>query len=191
MKTIGILGGMSWHSTQLYYQMINEGIQKRLGGLNSAKILLSSVNFAEIAQLQNADNWDQAGQRLSEQAQKLQQAGADCILIATNTMHILVPVIEQHINIPILHIADATADSLTREGYKTTGLLGTRFTMQMDYYRDRLIDRGLQVIVPEPDDCQRVDDVIFKELCYGTIKDSSRAEYIAIINNLQYKGESV
>ena len=188
MKTIGIIGGMSWHSTALYYRLINEGIQKRLGGLHSAKILLASVDFNEIAQLQNNNRWQKAGEILAEHALKLQLSGADFILIATNTMHISVPVIESKINIPILHIANATADRLVAASIKTTGLLGTRFTMQMDYYTSRLKDRGLNVIIPEPKECTLINDVIFKELCFGRVQQRSRQRYLSIIDNLKNKG---
>jgi aspartate racemase len=188
MKTIGLLGGMTWHSTALYYQLINEGVQQQLGGLHSAKILMASVDFDSIAQLQKDNAWDKAGEILADSARKLELAGADCIVIATNTMHISAPVIEQATTIPLLHIADATADEILNQGYKTTGLLGTRFTMQMDYYKSRLQYNGLEVLVPDEDEMTRVDRVIFNELCYGDIKDNSRQDYLSIINQLSNKG---
>jgi len=188
MKTIGLLGGMSWHSTAIYYRLLNEGVQQQLGGLHSAKILIASVDFAEIAQLQAKRDWDTAGHILAEHAFKLQQAGADFILIGTNTMHISVPVIEQAIDIPILHIADATADAIIEAGFQTTGLLGTLFTMQMDYYQERLQDKGLKVLVPDEFGCTRINDVIFEELCYGNIQDASKQDYLTFIDQLVDKG---
>ena len=188
MKTIGLLGGMSWHSTALYYELINEGIQKHLGGLHSAKILMSSVDFADIETLQSQGDWDILGSMLAEHALNLQRAGADFLLICTNTMHISVPIIEQVIDIPVLHIADATADTILQQGYNTTGLLGTRFTMQMDYYKSRLQQRGLNVLVPDENACNRINDVIFTELCYGDIKDNSRQDYLGFIDKLSSKG---
>lgn len=188
MKTIGLLGGMSWHSTELYYKLINEGVQQQLGGLHSAKILMASVDFAEIETFQRNGEWEKAGEILTEYALKLQLSGADFIVICTNTMHISTPAIQQVINIPLLHIADATAKTILQQGYKTTGLLGTRFTMQMDYYKSRLQQKGLKVLVPEENDCNRINDVIFNELCYGNIKDNSRQDYLDIIDGLSNKG---
>jgi aspartate racemase len=188
MKTIGLLGGMSWHSTELYYRLLNEGVQQRLGGLHSARILMSSVEFAEIAALQASSDWDQAGEILAAESRKLEQAGADFLVIGTNTMHISVPIIEQAISIPILHIADATADAILAAGYQRTGLLGTRFTMQMDYYKSRLEARGVEVLVPGDSDCERINDVIFNELCFGDVRDESRQQYLAIIDDLKDKG---
>lgn len=188
MKTIGIIGGMSWHSTELYYRLINQGVQQKLGGLHSARILMASVEFAEIAELQRLGNWDTAGEILADYALKLQQSGADFIVVATNTMHISVPIIEQQISIPILHIADATANAIIKDGFSKVGLLGTRFTMQMDYFKSRLIQKGLEVIVPIEQDMAMVDRVIFDELCYGNIEDKSRYNYICTINDLKNKG---
>ena len=188
MKTIGIIGGMSWHSTSSYYRLINEGIQKKLGGLHSAKILLSSLDFAEIAVLQNKNQWDIAGELLASHALKLQQSGADFIVIATNTMHISVPQIEQAIHIPILHIADATADAIIKAGYKSTGLLGTRFTMQMEYYTSRLQNKSLAVLIPKSLDCQRINQVIFDELVFGKTIEKSKLDYLFIIESLKQKG---
>lgn len=188
MKTIGMLGGMSWHSTALYYELINKGIQQQLGGLHSAKIILSSIDFAEIEALQSRGEWDQLGEILAQAALNLQHAGADFLLICTNTMHISVPIIEHRINIPILHIADATANKILSHGIQTTGLLGTRFTMQMDYYRSRLEEKGLRVLVPGDDACLRIDDVIFNELCYGKIQQNSKLDYLKIIESLEQEG---
>lgn len=188
MKTIGLLGGMTWHSTAPYYQLINDGIQKRLGGLHSARILMASVEFAEIEKLQRDGEWDKAGQILVDFARKLERAGADFIVICTNTMHISAPLIEQAVDIPLLHIADATADAIVQQGYISTGLLGTRYTMQMDYYKSHLLQKGLTVLVPDEKGIARVDQVIFDELCYGKIQQNSRCEYIEIINDLSNKG---
>ena len=188
MKTIGLLGGMSWHSTELYYRLLNEGVQQRRGGLHSAKIIMASVDFAEIAELQASHAWEQAGQLLAEQARKLELAGADFLMIGTNTMHISLPQIEQTIDIPILHIADATADAILDAGFNTTGLLGTRFTMQMDYYKQRLLERGLEVLVPDDAACRRINDVIFEELCHGEIRDSSKQDYLNFIQQLVDRG---
>ncbi len=188
MKTIGLLGGMSWHSTELYYRLINEGVQQQLGGLHSARILMSSVDFDAIAQLQRAGDWQQAGEILAGEALKLQNAGADFLVIGTNTMHISVPIIAAHINMPILHIADATADAIISAGYRCTGLLGTRFTMQMDYYSARLEAKGLQVLTPDDAACQRINNVIFDELCFGQTLDASREFYLQEINRLTKKG---
>ncbi len=188
MKTIGLLGGMSWHSSALYYQLLNEGVQQRLGGLHSAKIIMSSFDFAEIAELQNKKDWHQAGELLANQALKLQQAGADFLVIATNTMHISVPIIKQYIRIPILHIADATARAIMNEHYRTVGLLGTGFTMQMDYYKSHLYDNGLDVVIPDDSSCKLVNDVIFNELCHGQINKKSRQKYLNIIDDLVKKG---
>lgn len=188
MKTIGLLGGMTWHSTALYYELINQGIQQRLGGLHSARIVMASVEFAEIARMQKENEWDRAAAMLADYAQKLKQAGADFIIIATNTMHIAAPQIQQSTNIPLLHIADATAQAILNQGFSSTGLLGTRFTMQMDYYKSRLQQKGLEVIVPDSDGIARVDQVIFEELCFGNIQDNSRNDYLAIIQDLSNKG---
>jgi aspartate racemase len=188
MKTIGLLGGMSWHSSALYYRLLNEGIQQRLGGLHSAKILMSSFDFEEIAALQRKNAWHEAGEVLAQQALKLQQAGADFLLIATNTMHMSVPIIRQYIRIPILHIAAATAKVIINQNYHSAGLLGTRFTMQMDYYKQHLEDQGIEVLIPDDEGCAYVDNVIFSELCHGKIKPSSRRDYLQIIDDLVDKG---
>ena len=188
MKTIGLIGGMSWHSSAEYYRLINEGIQQKLGGLHSAKIILFSVEFGEIHRLQHEGRWDDAGAILADAAQKLQNAGADFILIGTNTMHICAPQVTAAIDIPLLHIADATADAILQQGIRKVGLLGTAFTMQMDYYKSRLIDKGLDVIVPDDDGCELVNRVIFDELCFGDIRDNSRARYLQIIDELTRRG---
>ncbi|AMO56592.1 hypothetical protein GZ77_03720 [Endozoicomonas montiporae] len=189
MKTIGMLGGMSWESTSSYYTMINEGVKQSLGGLNSAKICLYSVNFSEIEQLQHQGKWGETAEILSEAAQSVQAGGADFLLICTNTMHKVAPEIEQAISIPLLHIADATAEKLKNDGVKTVGLLGTRFTMEQDFYKGRLSDRhGIDVIIPNQQQRDIVHDIIYSELCLGLVKDNSRQAYLNIINELHKQG---
>lgn len=188
MKTIGIIGGMSWESTVTYYEVINKEIVNRLGGFHSAKILMYSVDFAELEENMDKGNWQGNAAILTDAAIRLEKAGADFILIATNTMHKLVPDIEKEIRIPILHIADATSDAIKRDGIKKVGLLGTRFTMTQDFIKDRLIASGLEVIVPNAEDMEIVDNVIFKELCLGKILDDSRNEYKRIIDDMKEKG---
>lgn len=189
MKTIGLLGGMSWESTVLYYQLLNEGVRQRLGGLHSAKIVLHSVDFAEIEQLQVKGEWRQAGQQLAKAALALQRAGADMLLICTNLMHKVAPQIEAAIDVPLLHIADAAGMNIQRQGLKKVGLLGTRYTMAEDFYRRRLSDRfGIEVLVPEPEQCELVHQVIFTELCCGIISESAKRDYLAIIDGLRERG---
>ncbi|WP_281706363.1 aspartate/glutamate racemase family protein [Aeromonas taiwanensis] len=189
MKTIGLIGGMSWESTTSYYQIINETIKKELGGLHSAKILLYSVDFAEIEHYQAVGDWEKSGQLLADIAQRLEQAGADFIVICTNTMHKVAPEIEAAIDIPLLHIADATARQLQADGIQRVGLLGTRFTMEQDFYKGRLQERfGLEVLVPEEAERERVHRIIYDELCLGDLRESSRAEYLAIIAALAAAG---
>ena len=189
MKTIGLLGGMSWESTLGYYRAINEGVKKILGGLHSAKIVMYSVDFEPIEKLQHAGNWEGTARILSESAQRIQAAGADFLLICTNTMHKVAPEIEAAIQIPLLHIADATAEILVNEGIKSVGLLGTLFTMEQEFYKGRLINNyGLQVLVPDENDMQIVHKVIYQELCLGKIESESKAEYLRIIDNLAFQG---
>jgi aspartate racemase len=188
MKTIGLLGGMSWESTQSYYRAINEAVREQLGGLHSAKIVLYSVDFAEIEALQVQGDWDKAGQLLAVAASAVERAGADFLVICTNTMHKVVPAIAAGISMPILHIADATADELIAQGVKQVGLLGTRFTMEQAFYKDRLMARGIAVVVPDQADRDRVNRVIYEELCLGVIKADSRARYLDIIHRLQLQG---
>lgn len=189
MKTIGLIGGMSWESTVPYYRQINEGIKARLGGLHSAKVVLYSVDFHEIEQLQRDGDWDAAGERLADAARRLQAAGADLLVLCTNTMHKVAPQIEAAVPIPLLHIADATAAAILAAGHRTVGLLGTRFTMEQDFYRQRLQERhGLEVIVPSADDRCVVHDVIYDELCRGVIRDVSRDHYRRIMDDLVARG---
>jgi len=189
MKTIGLIGGMSWESTRIYYRLINQGINSQLGGLHSAKICMYSVDFDEIEKLQHKGDWQQTAVILSKAAQSVVSGGADFILICTNTMHKVADIIEQHISVPLLHIADATAEQLISDGITKVGLLGTRFTMQQDFYKGRLIEKyNLDVIVPKKNDQTIVHDVIYNELCLGNIKEKSREQYINIINGLYNKG---
>jgi aspartate racemase len=185
MKTIGILGGMSWESTRTYYRLINEGVRERLGGLNSARILLDSVNFADVEPLLRSGKWDELGDVLCSHAERLERAGADFLLLATNTMHKLAPRIEERICIPLLHIADAAAEAVTDMDLDTVGLLGTRPTMDEDFFSARLARHGLKAIVP---DCEErrcaVHRIIFDELCQGRILDASRRTYEDIIEGL-------
>ncbi len=189
MKTIGLLGGMSWESTATYYRIINTEIKNRLGGLHSAKIILYSVDFSEIEKLQHSGDWSATTEILSNAAGSLQVGGADCLVICTNTMHKVADEIEKRIDIPLLHIADATAGEIQAGGSTTVGLLGTRFTMVEDFYRGRLRAKfGINVVIPDDEDRAIVHDVIYKELCRGTIRETSRQEYIRIIQRLAERG---
>ncbi len=189
MKTIGLVGGMSWESTLGYYRAINEGIKKTLGGLHSAKIAMYSVDFEPIEKLQHAGDWEGTAKILIKAAQNVQAAGADFLLICTNTMHKVAPEIEAAVQIPLLHIADATAEILVNEGTKSVGLLGTAFTMEQDFYKGRLISNyGLNVLVPNENDRQIVHNIIYQELCLGKIESDSKAEYLRIINTLASQG---
>ncbi|MBP3754845.1 MAG: aspartate/glutamate racemase family protein [Lachnospiraceae bacterium] len=188
MKTIGLIGGMSWESTIPYYRIINEEVKEKLGGLHSAKIILYSVEFDEIEKCQSSGEWEKSGEILGNAAKGIENAGADFILICTNTMHKVAPQIASMINIPIIHIADATADELEKRNIKTVGLLGTKYTMTQDFYKQRLIDRGIKVVIPDEEDIETVNSVIFDELCVGKIEDSSREKYKKIIKTLADKG---
>ena len=188
MKTIGLLGGMSWESTIPYYQIINEEMKKALGGLHSAKIVLYSVEFDEIEKCQSSGDWDKSAQILGNAAKGLEAAGADFILICTNTMHKVAPQIEMMIGVPIVHIADATADKLEDAGIRKVGLLGTKYTMTQDFYMQKLIDRGFEVVIPDDKDIDVVNNIIYGELCLGEIMYDSRKEYQRIIEGLKDKG---
>ena len=188
MKTIGLLGGMSWESTIPYYQIINEEVKNALGGLHSAKIVLYSVEFDEIEKCQSSGDWDKSAQILGNAAKGLEAAGADFILICTNTMHKVAPQIEMMIGVPIVHIADATADKLEDAGIRKVGLLGTKYTMTQDFYMQKLIDRGFEVVIPDDKDIDVVNNIIFGELCLGEIMYDSRKEYQRIIEGLKDKG---
>ena len=189
MQTIGLLGGMSWESTELYYRWINERVKKRLGGLHSAKIAMVSLNFQEIETLQHQNNWQEAGVILARAGQQVEAAGADFLLICTNTMHKVAPQIEQAISIPILHLADTTAERIKQRGMKKVGLLGTSFTMEQDFYKGRLTKKhSLEVIVPPLEDRQLVHQIIYEELCLGKVSKLSRNEYLRIIDAMQAQG---
>ena len=188
MKTIGLIGGMSWESTIPYYKVINEYVGKELGGFHSAKILLYSVDFAELEENMSKGKWDRNASLLSEAAIRLEKAGADVILICTNTMHKLFYDVQERVSVPLIHIALATADALEKDGIKRVALLGTKYTMTEDFYKERLKERGFEVLIPEEEDMQIVHDVIFDELCHGIIKEESRKEYARIIAALKGKG---
>ncbi|TDO98106.1 aspartate/glutamate racemase family protein [Marinomonas balearica] len=189
MKTIGILGGMSWESTSLYYQILNDETKNALGGLNSAKILLSSVNFAEIAELQHNNDWASLADLLANEAQKLAIAGADFLVIATNTMHKLVPEIQARCTLPILHIADKTAEAIVEAGHKKVAFIGTRFSMESDFYVERLSSNyNLEVLTPNKQDREIVHTVIYNELCRGKISADSKQHYLEIIDKLRSQG---
>jgi len=189
MKTIGLIGGMSWESSIEYYRIINETAKEKLGGLHSAKSLMVTVDFAEIEKLQHADRWDEAGRILVKCAQDLERGGADFIVLCTNTMHKLADQITANVNIPFLHIADATAEKIVSAGIKRIGLLGTRFTMEHNFYKGRLINNfGLDVLIPEKANRDIVHRVIYEELVLGKIVESSRVEYKRIMNDLLANG---
>ncbi|MEN9864579.1 MAG: hypothetical protein RL748_169 [Pseudomonadota bacterium] len=189
MKTIGLIGGMSWESTVPYYRLINETVKARLGGLHSAKIILYSVDFHEIERLQHAADWEGAGRLLAQAAKSLELAGADFLVLATNTMHKVAPAIEAAVAIPLFHIADPTAQEIKQAGLERIGLLGTRFTMEQTFYKDRLISRhGLQVLTPPAADRDIVHRIIYEELCLGQIVDASRQQYRRIMADLVAQG---
>ena len=188
MKTIGLIGGMSWESTVTYYQLINQAVKEALGGLHSAKLLLYSMDFAQIEACQSAGAWAQSGELLIDAGLRLERAGVDFLVICTNTMHKLVPQMEERLSVPILHIAQATAHALHDAGIGTVGLLGTKYTMQQDFYKERLIQAGIQVLLPGPDDMELVNRVIYEELCLGIISDRSKAEFLRIIGALAARG---
>lgn len=189
MKTIGLLGGMSWESTALYYRLINQGINTRLGGLHSARIVLVSVDFEEIEEMQRNGNWVGAGHALAQAARQVEAAGADFLLICTNTMHKVASQVQEAITIPLLHLADATATRIKARGMHTIGLLGTKFTMEQDFYRGRLEERhGLRVLVPPAPDRKLVHRVIYDELCMGVVKEESRVAFLRIIADLRRRG---
>lgn len=188
MKTIGLIGGMSWESTVTYYQLLNEGIKDALGGLHSAKVLLYSVDFFEIEALMSRGEWDEAANQLGDIAARLERAGADMILICTNTLHKVAPQVQAKIGVPLVHIAGAAAEALLSQGITRVGLLGTKYTMTQEFYRDKLVERGIEVLIPEGDDIDLVNRVIFEELCLGIVKEESRAEYLRVIAALQRRG---
>lgn len=189
MKTIGLIGGMSWESSQEYYRIINETAREKLGGLHSAQSLLYSFDFAEIEELQHSGNWDEATHRMVKAAQNLEKGGADFVMICTNTMHKMANEVQSGINIPLLHIADPTGEAIKAKGIAKIGLLGTKFTMEQDFYKGRLGEKfGLEVVVPDEQDRQSVHDIIYDELCLGEVRQSSKEEYQEIIRKLGEQG---
>ena len=189
MKTIGLIGGMSWESTVPYYRIINETVRERLGGFHSAKLVLYSFDFHEIEQMQSSGAWDESGRMLAQAARSLEAAGADFIVLCTNTMHKVADAIESAVSIPLFHIADPTAQEINKNGLTKVGLLGTRFTMEQDFYRGRLRDQHhLDVLIPDEADRGIVHKIIYDELCMGLVRDGSRMEYRRIIQRLVDQG---
>jgi aspartate racemase len=188
MKTIGLIGGMSWESTVTYYKIVNEVIKNELGGFHSAKCILYSVDFHEIEVLQATGEWGRSGELLAEAAVSLEKAGADFIVICTNTMHKVADRIQERISIPILHIAEVTAEELLDNEIGTVALLGTKYTMEQDFYKDKLTGRGIRVMVPDAEDRKRINDIIYNELCLGVVSEGSKQEVLRIIGELIGKG---
>ena len=189
MRMLGILGGMSWESTAEYYRLINRGVAERLGGLHSARLVMHSVDFDEVAALQRAGDWGTAGSLLGEAARGLERIGATAIVLATNTMHQVAADIEAAVSVPLIHIVDATGVALARHGVRRAGLLGTRYTMELPFWRDRLAERyGIDLVVPNDTDRALIHRVIFDELCRGRVDPDSRAEYVAVTRRLQHDG---
>ena len=188
MKTIGMLGGMSWESTVTYYQIVNEVIRRELGGLHSAKCILHSVEFDEIERCQTNGEWEKAGDILGRAAKGLEDAGADYILICTNTMHKAFDQVQSYVSVPLLHIAQVTADALKRDGITKVGLLGTKYTMEQDFYKAKLVENGIEVVIPGKADIEDVNRVIFQELCVGEVKAASREKFLAVIREMAENG---
>ena len=188
LKTIGLIGGMSWESTVTYYKIINETVKEKLGGLHSAKCILYSVDFQEIEECQANGNWEKSGEILGEAANNLEKAGADFIVICTNTMHKVINQIKEKISIPILHIAEMTAEKILEKGLKNIALLGTKYTMEQDFYKSKLIEKGINVIIPDKNDIETINEVIYDELCLGTINSNSKKKFLEIVDKLRSKG---
>ena len=188
LKTIGLIGGMSWESTVTYYKIINETVKEKLGGLHSAKCILYSVDFQEIEECQANGNWEKSGEILGEAAYNLAKAGADFIVICTNTMHKVVNQIKEKISVPILHIAEMTAEKILEKGLKNIALLGTKYTMEQDFYKSKLIEKGINVIIPDKNDIETINKVIYDELCLGTINSNSKKKFLEIVDKLRSKG---
>lgn len=188
MKTVGIIGGMSYESSVIYYKLINEFVKNELGGLNSAKVLINSVNFQEIVDCQKSGDWECAGEILGECARKLELAGADYVLLSTNTMHLVADKIQSKINVPFIHIVDATADLIKKAGLSRAGILGTKYTLEADFYKDKFKEHQIEPIIPDEADRQMLNRVIFDELCKGVIKESSKQEYIRVCDDLKERG---
>ena len=188
MKTIGLIGGMSWESTVTYYQILNETVKQQLGGLHSARILLYSVDFAQIEEYQAQNRWEESAEVLTQAAETLEKAGADFLLICTNTMHKVAPQVRQRIAIPLLHIAEATAEALKESGITKVGLLGTKYTMTQDFYKAKLLEAGIDVVIPDPAGVELVNRVIYGELCLGIVKEDSRKRFASVIEALARRG---
>ena len=188
LKTIGLIGGMSWESTVTYYKIINETVKEKLGRLHSAKCILYSVDFQEIEECQANGNWEKSGEILGEAAYNLEKAGADFIVICTNTMHKVVNQIKEKISIPILHIAEMTAEKILEKGLKNIALLGTKYTMEQDFYKSKLIEKGINVIIPDKNDIETINEVIYDELCLGTINFNSKKKFLEIVDKPRSKG---
>ena len=188
MKRIGLLGGMSWESSAVYYRLVNEAVRRELGGLHSADCVLRSVDFADVEQLQRDGRWDDAAALLAAEARALQAAGAELLVLCTNTMHKVADAVQDAIGVPLLHLADATADAVRAAGITRVGLLGTAYTMEQDFYRDRLATHGLEVLVPDADDRAEVHRTIYDELCRGEVLDESHRTHLAIIERLRARG---
>jgi len=188
VRTIGMIGGMSWESTAVYYREANELVRERLGGLNSAEIVLTSLNFSEIGELQSAGRWEEAGEILAGTARRLQDAGAELVLICTNTMHLLIDQVQAAVEVPVLHIGDVAAEAVLARGLRRVGLLGTAFTMEKAFYRDRIAGHGIEVIVPDADDRALIHRAIFDELAMGVVSDRTRQAFRAIIDRLIAEG---
>ena len=188
MKTIGLIGGMSWESSELYYRWINQGVKAKLGGLHSAKLVLYSLDFQEIEALQHRGAWDETAEILARAAQSLEAAGADCVLICTNTMHKVAAQVSRAITIPLLRLADATAKRVKAQGIRKVGLLGTAFTMEQDFYKERLIKQGIEVLIPNAEDRKEIHRIIYEELCLGIVRDESRRIYLDIMDKLAEAG---
>lgn len=188
LKTIGLIGGMSWESTVTYYKIINETVKEKLGRLHSAKCILYSVDFQEIEECQANGNWEKSGEILGEAAYNLEKAGADFIVICTNTMHKVVNQIKEKISVPILHIAEMTAEKILEKGIKNIALLGTKYTMEQDFYKSKLIEKGINVIIPDKNDIETINEVIYDELCLGSINFNSKKKFLEIVDKLRSKG---
>ena len=188
LKTIGLIGGMSWESTVTYYKIINEIVKEKLGGLHSAKCILYSIDFQEIEECQANGNWEKSGEILGEAANNLEKAGADFIVICTNTMHKVINQIKEKISIPILHIAEMTAEKILEKGLKNIALLGTKYTMEQDFYKSKLIEKEINVIIPDKNDIEIINKVIYDELCLGIINSNSKKKFLEIVDKLRSKG---
>jgi len=188
LKTIGLIGGMSWESSMTYYKVINETVKNKLGGLHSAKCIMYSVDFYEIEKCQADGNWEKSGEILGEAAYNLEKAGADFIVICTNTMHKVINQIKERISIPILHIAEMTAEKILEKKMKNIALLGTKYTMEQDFYKSKLIEKGINVIIPDKNDIEIINNVIYDELCLGIINPESKTKYLEIVKTLKQKG---